>query len=85
LQDIREIELRDSGSKANTKICFEVQITALHPHLDIEGFHNPLRPYRTFHQGTSTEELQLYTRSTLLLSQTQSPLHKWNGRKARTQ
>ena len=35
-------------------------------------------PHMTLHKGTSTEELQLYTWSTLLLSQTQSPLHKRN-------
>jgi len=39
MQDIGEIELRDSGSNANTKIYFEVRATALHPHLHKEGFH----------------------------------------------
>jgi len=38
MQDIREIEFRDSGSNANTKICFEVRTTALHPCLHTEGF-----------------------------------------------
>ena len=52
MQDIREIELRDSGSNANTKICFEVRVTALRLHLHTKGF--PLRPYRTFHKRTST-------------------------------
>ena len=31
MQDIREIGLRDSGSNANNKICFEVRATALVP------------------------------------------------------
>ena len=40
MQDIREREreLRDSGSNANTKICFEVRATALRPFLHTEGF-----------------------------------------------
>ena len=38
MQDIREIELRDSGSNANSRICFEVRATALHPRLHTEGF-----------------------------------------------
>ena len=71
MQDIRDMELRDSGSNAKIKICFEVRATALRPRLHTEEF--PLCPHRTFHQVTSTEELQLYTWSTLLLSQTQSP------------
>ena len=29
MQDMREIEFRDSESNANTKICFEVQATTL--------------------------------------------------------
>ena len=73
MQDIREIELRDSGSNANNKVCFEIRATTLHPRLHAEGF--PVCPHRTFHKGSSTEELQLYTWSTLLISQTQSPLH----------
>ena len=36
MQDIREIEFRDSGPNANTKICFEVRATALRGHT--EGF-----------------------------------------------
>ena len=38
MQDIREIELRDSGLNANTKICFEVRATAVRPRLHTEGF-----------------------------------------------
>jgi len=83
MQDIREIELRDSGSNTNNMICFEIWATALRPHLHAEGF--SLCPHRTFHKGTSTEELQLYTWSTLLFSQTQSPLHKRDRHKAKTQ
>ena len=74
MQNIREIELRDSGSNANNKIYFEVRATALHPHLHKEGF--SLCQHRTFYKGTSTEELQLYTVSTQVLSLTQIPLHK---------
>ena len=62
MQDIREIELRDSGSNSNIRICFEVRATALRPRLHIDGF--PLCPHRT-----STEELQLNTESTQLPSQ----------------
>ena len=38
MQDIKEGELRDSGSNTNTKICFEVRATAPRPRLHIEGF-----------------------------------------------
>jgi len=48
MEGIREIELRDSGSNANTKICFEVRATTLHPRLHIEGFQ--LRSHRTSHK-----------------------------------
>ena len=55
MQDIKR-EFRDSGSIANTKICFEVRATALRPCLHTEGF--PLkRPHITPTQGTSTEDL----------------------------
>jgi len=83
MQDIREIDLRDSGSNTNNKIFFEVRATTLRPRLHIEGF--SLCPHKTFHKGTSTVKLQLYTWSTLLLSQTQSPLHKKDRHKAKTQ
>ena len=50
MQDIKVIELRDSGSNVNTKICFDVRATALHPRLHTEGF--PLnRPHMTSHTG----------------------------------
>ena len=69
IQNIREIEFRDSGSYANTSICFEVRATALRPRLHTEGF--PLCSYMTFHKETSTEELQLNTgRTQLSLTQT---------------
>ena len=83
MRDIREIELRDSRSNANNKRCFKIRATALRPRLHTEGF--PLCSYMTFHKGTSTEELQYYTWSTLLLFQTQSPLHKWDRHKAKTE
>ena len=83
MQNIREIELRDSGSNINNKICFEVRAIALRPCLHTEGF--PPCPQRTLHKGTSTKKLQLYTWSTLLLSQIQSPLHKRDRYKAKAQ
>ena len=56
MQDIREIEFRDSGSNANTEICFEVRATALRPRLHTEGF--PLYVHiGPPTQGTSTEDL----------------------------
>jgi len=67
MRDIKSKELREKDLNANTKICFEVRATALRPRLHIEGF--SLCPPRTFHKGTSTEELQLtnqeYTTPTL--------------------
>ena len=49
-------EFRDSGSIADTEICFEVRATALRPRLHTEGFqlnvHTGLPT-----QGTSTENL----------------------------
>ena len=44
MQDIREIEFRDSGSNTNTKIYFDVRAIALRPRLHIEGF--LLCPYK---------------------------------------
>ena len=49
MQDIREIEFRDSGSNTNNKIYFEVRTTAIRPRLHTEGF--PLHPHRTSHKG----------------------------------
>ena len=39
MQHIREIELRDSGSITNNKICFEVRATALVPAFTEKDFH----------------------------------------------
>ena len=57
MQDIREIEFRDRGSNANTKICFEVQATAHVPAFTQKDFHyvqtrpftkeHPLRNYNS--------------------------------------
>jgi len=80
MQDIKTIELRDSGSNANTEICFEVRATTLRPRLHTEGF--PLCPHRTFHKVTSTKELQLNNWSTQLLSQTH---HLYTRGKAQSQ
>ena len=74
-QDIREIEFRDSGSNANTKICFEVRDTALRPRLHTEEF--SLLPHKTSHKGNLHRGIyNNKVRSTQLLSPTQPPLHK---------
>ena len=56
MKDIKEREFRDSGSNANTKICFEVRATALRPRLHREGFllYVHIGPPT---QGTSTKDL----------------------------
>jgi len=59
----KRVERKDP--KTNKRICFEVRVTALHPRLHTEGF--SLFSHRTFHKGTSTEELQLNTGSAQLL------------------
>ena len=54
IQDIKR-EFRDSGSIANTEICFEVRVAALRPRLHTEGslyVHTGLPT-----QGISTEDL----------------------------
>ena len=82
MQDIkRERELRDNGSNANTRISFEVRATALHPRLHTEGLQ--LSSHRTFHKGTSTEELQLkhWKCTTPLLKH--KPLHKREDTKSK--
>jgi len=56
MQDIKEREFRDSESNANTKICFEVRATALHPRLHTEGFLLYVHIGLPI-QGTSTEDL----------------------------
>ena len=78
MQDIREIEFRDSRSNANTKICFEVRVTALRPRLHTEIF--SLRPHRTSQKGNLHRGICNYkVRSKQLLSPTQPPLHKRQG------
>ena len=57
--------VRDSGSIANTKICFEVRATALRPRLHTEGF--PL--YRP-HRESPLRIWVIQTMSTQLLSPT---------------
>ena len=82
MQYIREIEL---------EIVDQMQIpryvSRFEPLLYVPAFTQKNFYYytRTFHKGTSTEELQFYTWSTLLLSQSQSPLHKRDMHKAKTQ
>ena len=58
MQDIREIELRDRGSNANNKICFEVQTTALCPRLHTERFSLYVHTGPST-KGTSTEEFTI--------------------------
>ena len=60
MQDIREIELRESGSNANNKICFEIRVTALRSRVHIEGF--PLY----IHTGPSTKGPPLRNYNTTL-------------------
>ena len=56
MQGIEERELRDSGSIANTEICFEVRATPLRPRLHPEGF--PLYVHTELPtQGISIEDL----------------------------
>jgi len=75
---VKKREFRDSGSIANTKICFEVQATALCPRLHIEGF--PLYIHTGLPtQGTSIEDLiKTNYEYTTSLSNKQ-PLHKRQG------
>jgi len=64
MQDIKSKKLRDRISNVNTRICFEVGATAQYPRLHTKVF--SLCPHKTFHKGTSTEELQIQTESTQL-------------------
>ena len=56
MQDIREIEFKDSGPNANNKICFKVRVTTLRPRLHTEGFSLHTGPPT---KGTSTEEFAI--------------------------
>jgi len=69
MQDIKDREFRDSGSIANTKICFEVPATALRPRLHTAGFSLYVHT-EPLTQGISTEDLANTIRSTQLLSPT---------------
>ena len=98
MQDIREIELRNSGSNTNNKIYFEVRVTALRPRLHTEGFSLYVHT-RPPPKGTSIEEFAIikleYTTplsNTTTSNQearhkakTQSPLHKRHRHKAKLQ
>jgi len=68
MQDIRETELRDSGSNANTKICFEVRATQKDLHYVHAGPSTKGPPMRNYNstlelhnsslkQKTSTQEV----------------------------
>jgi len=79
MQDIREIEFRDSRSNANTKIYFEIRATALRPRLHTEGF--SLRPHRTshkgnLHRGITTQHLEYTTPLSNTTTSTQEARHK---------
>ena len=67
MQDIREIEFRDSRSITNTKICFEVRVTTLRPRLHTEGFplyvHTEPPTKRTSTEEFATTNLGVYNSS----------------------
>ena len=97
MQDIREIEFRDSGSNANTKICFKVETIALCSRLHTEGFSLYVNTWPSTKE-TSTEEFVItnleYTTplsDTTTSTQegrhkvkTQSPLHKRDKAQSQT-
>ena len=71
MQDIREIELRDSGSNANTKICFEVESLLYVLAFTQKDFHyvhtgpstkGPLLRNYNSTPGVHNSSLHLYTR-----------------------
>ena len=57
MQDIKEIEFRDSGSNANTKIYFKVRATILRPAFTKKDFHYVHTGPPT--KGTSTEKFAI--------------------------
>ena len=57
MQDIREIEFKDSGSNANTKICFEVRALLYVPAFTMKDFHYVHTGPPT--KGTSTEKFAI--------------------------
>ena len=76
---MRERELRDSGSIANSKICFEVRATTLRLRLHTEGF--LLCPHRTshtgnLHRGITTLHLEYTTPLSNTTTSTQEVRHK---------
>jgi len=74
MQDIKEMRVERKDPNANMRICFKVRATALRLRLHTEGF--SLYPHRTFHKGTSTEELQQYEREYTTPPLKHKPLHK---------
>ena len=56
MQDIKERELRDSGSNANTKICFKVRALLYVPAFTQKDFHYIVHTGLPT-QGTSAEDL----------------------------
>ena len=76
IQDIREIELRDSGSNANTGIYFEVRTTALRLAFTKKDFYYvytgrftkgpPLKNYTLQPWSIQLELSHLYTRGSTI-------------------
>ena len=59
MQDIKSRELREKDPNANTKICFEVRVTALRPCHTQKDFNYPLR---IFHKGPPPRNYDLQSR-----------------------
>ena len=81
IQNIREIELRDSRANTNNKICcFEVRATALHPRLTQKNFHY-------VHIGPSTRgpPLRNYNSTLVVHYSTLKYNHLYTRGKAQTQ
>ena len=97
MQDIREIELRDSGSNANNKIFFEVRASLYVPALHTEGFSiyiytgsstkGPSPRNYNFKLGVyySLNHNHLHTRGIRHKAKQQSPLYKRDKHKAKQQ
>ena len=74
--NVKERELRESGSITNTRICFEVRATALSP----PSHKRSLRLHRTSHKwNLHRGNCNYKVRSTQLLPPTQPSLHKRQG------
>ena len=97
MQDTREIEFRDSGSNANTEICFEVRAMLYILAFTQKDFYYVHTGH--FTKGTSVEEFAITnldyttplsntttsTQEARHKAKTQSLLHKRDGHKAKLQ